>query len=127
MEKIFIRDIIGKDYKTLLSHAIFHCCSDEVINSCTGTPEDIPEEGTKYIEVEFSMNGFPVELSDFLKNLESQLEELIAKKAAEIVMDKFDGIGKTIDAIGQIMERAEDSTKAILRQQLKIDITDPWD
>jgi len=119
MEKIFTKDIIGRNSeRSLLSHVILHCCSKEIIEKMKGSAGKEPEEDTRYIEVEFKMNGITTNLSDYLTHLEKDLDKIIEEKARDIVLEKLSGLDDVIYQIGEVI-------KDIVKD--KLDVTLPED
>ena len=112
-ERIFVKDIVGRGYNedNLLSHAILECCNKKVLADLKG------EEGNKYIEVDFKINGIPVKLGDFLQHLDDQLDRMIEEKARDMVICKLDDVTETLYEVEQAVKR-------IVGDRLNITISD---
>ena len=124
MEKIFVKDVIGRDTeKSLLSHAILQCCNKEVLESIKGDPRKSPEEDERYIEVDFKMNGITVKLSEFLNHLEKQLDEMIKKEARDVILSKLNDV---VNALAEIEHEAVGAIKKVVKNRLGVNIPEEW-
>jgi len=122
MEKIFVKEVVGRgSEKSLLSHAILHCCNKKVMDNIKGSAGKTPEEDARWIEVDFKMNGVPVKLSGFLTELESQLDRMIKEEAGDIVLTKLSDVSVTLD---KIEREVESTVKRIVGDRLGIDIAE---
>lgn len=124
MERIYVKDIIDSDRReTFLAHAILECCSTEVIASMKSDPERAHEGDARYLEVECTMNGFPIELSKFLNHLEAQLDTMIQVEARDIVLNR---LNEVTNALGDIEREGVGVIKKIIKTRLGVSIPEEW-
>ena len=112
-ERIYVRDVVDRDNRGLVSHAVLHCITPKAMGAIKGEGDE------RYVEAELKLNGVPVSFKGFFTELDTQTDRLIKKAARDMVLDKLSDLDETLYQVGQVV-------KDKMRERLGIEVSE-WD
>lgn len=105
MEKIYYTQVIDSDTRnSYLSHAILGGVDKNIIDLSKCEDDD-----SKYLEVEFKINGVEIKFSKFIEEVGKQWNRMVREEAAEVIENKISGFDN------RIHETCEEIVNAMIR------------